>query len=109
MTRAAKLADLRDHPEKHRHTFDELQACCWDGEALDLDLMQRHEGLGAGPRCDVVEGQCSCGSMHVREKDIVTRVGELADDDEPPRSACGLCGADLILGPLGFYPCECQS
>ena len=78
MTRRQELiADLAFHPERHHHTFDGLYACCFYEDALDLDLMQKHEGLGLnGTRCDVVSGACSCGSNHPPES-VVDQIATL--------------------------------
>jgi hypothetical protein len=76
--RQAILKDLKAHPERHRHTFDELRACCFYDGALDLDLMQRHEGLsGRGPKCDVTYGECSCGAFH-KPDSVVDILSELS-------------------------------
>ena len=65
MTRDEKLKEVKEHPERHRHTFEALQQCCWTGEALDLMLMQKHEGVFPGrPNCDVSAGHCACGGHH---------------------------------------------
>jgi hypothetical protein len=69
MTREEKLKEIKEHPERHRHTFDGLQACCFHGGALDLQLMEAHEthaslGTNGGRRCDVTRGPCSCGAWH---------------------------------------------
>jgi hypothetical protein len=62
-----KLKDIREHPERHRHDFDALAACCVVDGALDMRLMDAHEGLSGhngGSRCDVSRGPCSCGAWH---------------------------------------------
>lgn len=75
--RAEIIADLKANPERHRHTFDQLRVCCFDGGALDVDLMQRHEGLGLnGARCDVVAGWCACGTTHPPES-VVEQIAEI--------------------------------
>jgi hypothetical protein len=60
-------ADIRANPDRHRHTFDELKACCMVSGALCLSLMERHEGLcgqNGGKKCDVLRGPCACGAWH---------------------------------------------
>lgn len=42
MTREAKLKELKEHPERHRHTFGELQRCCMHAGALDTQIMDAH-------------------------------------------------------------------
>ncbi len=68
MTYAEKLADIKKNPEKHKHRdLNALNQCCWNGSALDLGLMQAHEGLqgrNGGRGCDVSRGPCSCGAWH---------------------------------------------
>ena len=71
MTLEEKLQDIKDHPENHRHSWAELQACCMTGDAFNGGLMVAHEGLvkneGVPLRCDVNEGPCSCGGWHLRD------------------------------------------
>lgn len=64
-----RLEDIRMHPEKHRHTFDELMACSTVGNTLVSRLMVTHQiharlGTNGGIRCDVVKGACACGAWH---------------------------------------------
>lgn len=69
MTREAKLKEIKTHPERHRHTFEELQRCCFQDGALDMQLMGAHEmhaavGTNGGRSCDVTSGPCACGAWH---------------------------------------------
>jgi hexokinase len=69
MTRQEKLQEIKEHPERHRHTFEELTSCCMHGDALDLQLMEAHAkyaplGTNGGRRCDVSRGPCACGAWH---------------------------------------------
>lgn len=73
-----RLNDIRAHPEKHRHTFDELMACCTVMDCVDGRLMDAHGGLAGtvsacrGKRCDVLDGPCACGAWHkLEEKEAV--------------------------------------
>lgn len=64
-----RIKDIKDHPESHRHTFEELRSCCFVDGILDLQIMDAHEefasvGKNAGLRCDVTSGPCSCGGWH---------------------------------------------
>ena len=64
-----RLKEIREHPEKHRHDFSGLQACCLIDGALDTAVMEAHEvyasqGTNGGRRCDVSSGPCSCGAWH---------------------------------------------
>lgn len=61
-----KLAEIKEHPELHRHDFWELQDCCIVNGALDSLLMEAHPELGrsGGQKCDVTSGPCSCGGWH---------------------------------------------
>jgi hypothetical protein len=43
MTRDEKIQDIKQHPEKHRHTFEALQACCTLDNAVDLLVMDAHQ------------------------------------------------------------------
>ena len=45
MTRAQKLKEIQDRPEWHQHTFEDLQRCCFDDGALDMQLMEVHAEL----------------------------------------------------------------
>jgi len=69
MNAKEKIADIKEHPENHKHTFDELTACCMiDGE-LDLSVMDAHGkyvdlGTNGGVECDTIEGPCACGAWH---------------------------------------------
>ena len=70
MTREELIKDIREHPERHRHSFSGLQACCMQASgALDLMLMELHGryvnlGTNGGIRCDVTDGPCACGAWH---------------------------------------------
>ncbi len=64
-----KLNDIKDNPDKHRHEFNALHACCMIDGALDLMLMEAHQkyaalGYNGGRACDVRSGPCSCGAWH---------------------------------------------
>ena len=60
------LRDIREHPENHRHTFEALTACCMVNGAIDLSIMDAHEGIvkGINRNCDVTTGPCACGGWH---------------------------------------------
>ena len=65
----ARFEDIQQHPEKHKHTFDELQECCMLDDAIDSFLMDAHSrfvnlGTNGGVRCDVTSGPCACGAWH---------------------------------------------
>lgn len=67
VTRDEKLADIKAHPEKHKHTFEELTQCCMSDGALDTAIMEAHAGLcgsNGGVPCDTREGPCACGAWH---------------------------------------------
>ncbi|KKM88898.1 hypothetical protein LCGC14_1254050 [marine sediment metagenome] len=69
MTHEEKLKDIKDNPERHRHSFQGLQACSMHNGALDTQLVDAHEtyasvGMNGGRRCDVVTGPCACGAWH---------------------------------------------
>ncbi|TAL46455.1 MAG: hypothetical protein EPN91_00245 [Salinibacterium sp.] len=63
-----KLADIRDHPDRHKHDFEGLQRCCLIMGVLDMRVMDAHEGItgrtNGGRPCDVDSGPCSCGAWH---------------------------------------------
>lgn len=64
-----KLVDVKEHPEKHRHTFDELMTCCNIEGCIDTMLLDAHEkcafiGMNGDVPCDVIKGPCSCGAWH---------------------------------------------
>lgn len=63
------LKEIREHPELHRHSFNELVRCCSVDDATDLFLMEAHLkyvniGTNGGQRCDVRSGPCACGAWH---------------------------------------------
>jgi hypothetical protein len=69
VTRADRIAHIKEHPDMHKHTFDGLQRCCMVGGAIDLSIMEAHEtyaktGTNGGRNCDVTRGPCSCGAWH---------------------------------------------
>lgn len=64
MTEADKLKEIREFPDRHRHAFADLQACCMVGEAISLQLLDAHEGIIGRGKCDVTGGPCSCGAFH---------------------------------------------
>lgn len=64
-----KIKDIKENPENHKHSFEELQACCFIDGAIDIMVMDAHSeyvdlGTNGGVRCDTVEGPCSCGAWH---------------------------------------------
>jgi len=68
-TREDILKDLREHPERHRHDFLGLTACCMINGALDISLTEAHSqyvnlGTNGGVSCDVSSGPCACGARH---------------------------------------------
>jgi hypothetical protein len=68
-TQAQVLKDIEDHPEKHKHTFQELIDCCTINGKVWHTLMTAHAeycniGEKNGRKCDVISGCCSCGAIH---------------------------------------------
>ncbi len=68
-TREDILKDLREHPERHSHNFEELTACCTIDGVIDVSLMEAHSqyvkfGTNSGVHCDVSSGPCACGAWH---------------------------------------------
>ena len=65
-----KEQDIINNPEKHRHTYDELNNCCISPDgAIDLYIMDLHSkycniGTNGNSKCDVIEGPCSCRAWH---------------------------------------------
>lgn len=72
MTREELFADIADHPEKHRHSFEDLYRCSTVNGSLDCGVLIAHKSVGigehAGVKCDVIEGPCSCGASHRQKK-----------------------------------------
>ncbi len=67
------LKDIQEFPEKHRHDFSELTACCVietpQGFVMDASLLEAHAqyvklGRNGGQQCDVWKGPCACGAWH---------------------------------------------
>jgi hypothetical protein len=68
-TEESILADIKEHPENHRHGFCELTPCCTVDGVLVLSLMDAHAefvdlGTNGGTKCDVWTGPCACGAWH---------------------------------------------
>jgi hypothetical protein len=64
-----KVNHIKQYPEKHQHTFAELQKCCFVKGALDMMVMEAHSiyapvGRNDSSKCDVTHGPCSCGAYH---------------------------------------------
>jgi len=64
-----KLDNIKKHPERHNHSFIELQACCLFEGTIDSALMDAHSeyidlGTNGGVKCDTTSGPCSCGGYH---------------------------------------------
>lgn len=69
MTRDEKIQDIKSNPKNHRHSFEELQQCCFVEGAVDLLVLDAHEryaalGYNGGRPCDTTSGPCSCGAWH---------------------------------------------
>lgn len=70
MTHDEKLRDIQEHPENHRHDWNDLQGCCLVENAFDPQLMEAHPRITiagrpwGGRKCDVLEGPCACGGWH---------------------------------------------
>ncbi len=68
MKKAEKLAEILEHPERHRHDYSDLLACSTDGDAIDSEILDAHAtvklGRNGGVDCDVVSGPCACGAWH---------------------------------------------
>jgi hypothetical protein len=69
VTKDEKLKDMREHPGRHHHTYDDLMECCIVDGYVDLYLVESHGILcntnvrGWGT-CDVIKGPCRCGAWH---------------------------------------------
>lgn len=65
---AERIQDIRQHPERHRHTFDELIVCAKGpaGFGIDAIVVDGHEGTVGMPtsKCDIISGLCACGATH---------------------------------------------
>lgn len=69
MTASEKISDIKANPDKHKHDFDDLTACCMVNGCLDVAVMDAHQayvdmGTNGGVRCDVTAGPCACGAWH---------------------------------------------
>ena len=62
MTIEERLKDIKEHPEKHKHSFEELYACAVVDGVLVLQIIDAHQADGS--KCDVHSGPCSCGGWH---------------------------------------------
>jgi hypothetical protein len=63
-----RIKDIKEHPEKHKHSFEALSQCCMVQGCFDTALMEAHSklnmGTNGGVNCDVTSGPCSCGAFH---------------------------------------------
>jgi len=68
MNHSEKIKHIKAHPELHRHgDLNGLHACAMVDGALDLAIIDAHEGVygyNGGVACDVRRGPCSCGAFH---------------------------------------------
>lgn len=67
------LKDIINHPERHRHTHNELVTCCMIDDVIDLSLIDTHSqyvdlGTNGGVRCDTTEGPCACDAWHYKNE-----------------------------------------
>lgn len=42
MPKEEKLKHIQEHPEEHKHCYNELIGCCFIGEAVDEKIMEAH-------------------------------------------------------------------
>ena len=66
-----KVEDIRNNPERHMHSSDELRACCTYDGGVDFSILDAHSkyvdlGSNGGVKCDAIDGPCSCGAWHSR-------------------------------------------
>jgi hypothetical protein len=64
-----RIKHIKEYPEKHRHDFSGLTACCTINGTFYGVLQEAHEdyaplGRNGGQVCDVTSGPCSCGAWH---------------------------------------------
>ena len=45
MPKKEKLKHIKEHPEEHKHSYNELMGCCFIGEAIDEKLMKAHSNI----------------------------------------------------------------
>ncbi len=68
MNRQQIFEDIKKTPSNHKHhDANGLIACATINGAVDISIMQAHEGLygyNGGAACDVSTGPCSCGAWH---------------------------------------------
>ena len=68
MNRQQTLEDIKNNPYNHKHyDMNRLMVCATINGAVDMSIMQTHEGLhgsNGGVKCDVSNGPCSCGAWH---------------------------------------------
>jgi len=69
MDLSEKLKDIEEHPDRHHHSWKDLQACCMVDGAISFQIMDAHpkmigSGGNGGNTCDVTEGPCACGGYH---------------------------------------------
>lgn len=65
----AKIEDIKNRPENHKHDFSALQSCCMIDGIFDTLVMQAHSdfvsmGTNGGVKCDVTSGPCACSAWH---------------------------------------------
>jgi len=62
-----RLKSIKERPEYHQHTYNDLQACCTIEGFLHLQLIDAHQGIiknRVNYNCDVTLGPCGCGGWH---------------------------------------------
>jgi len=68
-----RINDIHEHPENHKHSYNDLLKCSLVKGILDLALLQAHQdfvdlGSNGGVKCDTVEGPCACGAWHEKSE-----------------------------------------
>jgi hypothetical protein len=69
MSVSEKIRDIQEHPERHRHTFEQLHACATIDGVLEMEIIEAHQqyasvGRNGGRNCDTTNGPCNCGAWH---------------------------------------------
>ncbi len=95
--RDARVRDIHDHPERHRHNYSGLLACCTINGVIDLALIEAHGALlgrNGGVACDVTQGPCACGAWHQ-----ACSHSWVSPCDEHDRAdvICAKCGDRLVM------------
>lgn len=65
-----RLAEIEKYPDRHVHSWGDLQECCALQGSVQEDLLKAHQKfVDFGPDykklCSTLDGPCACGQVHL--------------------------------------------